>query len=82
MTDGAKCVLQRPNNSFSGNKVRIARGERKLLFTVHIPRSQNCMRMQFCEICRRQNVLKTHFVCIAKRVAVNGVNSNRKQAAV
>ena len=38
-----------------------------LLFTDHIPRSQNCMKMQFCETCKR---------CIAKRVTVNGVNSN------
>ncbi|MBS6196715.1 MAG: hypothetical protein KH828_14235, partial [Clostridiales bacterium] len=27
---------------------------------------------------QRQNVMKSHFVCIAKRVAVNGVNSNQK----
>ena len=47
-----------------------------LLFTDHIPRSQNCMKMQFCETCKRQNALKMHFVCIAKRVTVNGVNSN------
>ena len=39
-----------------------------LLFTDHIPRSQNCMKMQFCETCKR---------CIAKRVTVNGVNSNQ-----
>ena len=32
--------------------------------------------MQFCETCKRQNALKMHFVCIAKRVTVNGVNSN------
>ena len=48
----------------------------ELLFTDHIPRSQNCMKMQFCETCKRQNALKMHFVCIAKRVTVNGVNSN------
>jgi len=48
----------------------------ELLFPDHIPRSQNCMKMQFCETCKRQNALKMHFVCIAKRVTVNGVNSN------
>ena len=41
-----------------------------LLFTDHIPRSQNCMKMQFCETCK---------YCIAKRVTVNGVNSNSKR---
>ena len=41
----------------------------RLLFTDHIPRSQNCMKMQFCETCKR---------CIAKRVTVNGVNSNSR----
>ena len=48
-----------------------------LLFTDHIPRSQNCMKMQFCETCKRQNALKMHFVCIAKRVTVNEVKSNQ-----
>ncbi len=46
--------------------------------TVHSPYSAKSKlhEMQFCETCRRQNALKMHFVCIAKRVAVNGVNSN------
>ena len=26
---------------------------KKLLFTDHIPQSQNCMKMQFCETCKR-----------------------------
>ena len=54
----------------------------ELLFTDHIPRSQNCMKMQFCETCKRQNALKMHFVCIAKRVTVNGVNSNIFKRAI
>ena len=48
------------------------------MVTVHGPYSAKSKlhEMQFCETCRRQNALKMHFVCIAKRVAVNGVNSN------
>ena len=37
-----------------------------LLFTCHVPQIQNCIKMQFCENCKR---------CLAKRVAMNGVNS-------
>ena len=50
----------------------------KIQVTVHSPYSAKSKlhEMQFCETCRRQNALKMHFVCIAKRVAVNGVNSN------
>ena len=46
------------------------------MVTVHSPYSAKSKlhEMQFCETCRRQNALKMHFVCIAKRVAVNGVN--------
>ena len=51
----------------------------KMKVTVHSPYSAKSKlhEMHFCETCRRQNALKMHFVCIAKRVAVNGVNSNR-----
>ena len=47
-----------------------------LVFTCHVPRIQNCIKMQFCETYKRQNTLKMHFVCITKCVAVNGENSN------
>ena len=51
----------------------------KMKVTVHSPYSAKSKlhEMQFCETCRRQNALTMHFVCIAKRVAVNGVNSNK-----
>ena len=55
------CILQT-------QKVSCVVAKSTLLFTDHIPRSQNCMKMQFCETCK---------YCIAKRVTVNGVNSNK-----
>ena len=47
-----------------------------LLFTDNIPRGVFAQIARKSRDMQRKNGMKSHFVCIAKRVAVNGVNRN------